>query len=188
MGIPAGTSPPARYTVVPVIGPDGVGKTSLVRALGDYVGRRDGLSSPPLRAVSNATVLDARTAQGVFQLVDFASAAAQESLLGSSPFQGALLVVSAMDSVTSGTLQCLERARAVGIRRVATALTKCDLIDDPEMLDLITMEVRELLTKHEYGGDDAPVACLTALPQEREGKSEMSTLPDFFEAVLRWIP
>jgi GTPase SAR1 family protein len=187
MGTPLGAS--ARYTVVPVLGPDGVGKTSLVRAFGDYVWRRDGVPAVPLRAVPNATVLDARAPYGVFQLVDFASAAAEEAIFGTSQFQGALLVVDATNSVTPGTVRSVTRAREFHVPRMAVALTKCDLVEDPEILDLVTMEIRDLLSKNGFGGerDDAPVGAVTAFSAEGGRTQAMIELPSFFESVVRWI-
>jgi Elongation factor Tu GTP binding domain len=191
MGLPTGASQPARYTVVPFIGPDGVGKSSLVQALGNYVQRRDGLPVPPLRAVQGATVLDVRTARGFFQCVDFQSAEAEETLLRPSTFQGALLVVSASDGVLPGTVRSLQHARAAGIPRLAVALTKCDIVEDPEMLDLVEMEVRELLNKHEYDGDghghDAPFGRVAAFPAVRESERWMMALAQFFDGVQAWI-
>ena len=191
MGLPTGASQPARYTVVPFLGPDGVGKTSLVQALGSYVQRRDGLPAPPLRAVQGATVLDVRTSRGFFQCVDFQSAEAAETLLRPSAFQGALLVVSASDGVLPGTVRALRQARAAGISRLALALTKCDIVEDPEMLDLVEMETRELLSKHEYDGDghghDAPVGRVAGFPAVRENERWMMELARFFDAVQAWI-
>jgi GTPase SAR1 family protein len=180
---------PARYTVVAVLGPDGVGKTSLVRSLGHYVGRRDGLPAPPLRAVPNATVLDARAPYGVFQLVDFVDAAAEEAMLAPSQFQGALLVVDATMSVMPGTVRSITHAREVHIPRMAAALTKCDLVEDQEMLDLVTMEVRELLLKNGYGGerDDTLVGAISALAGEGRGARTTVALPTFFDRVVHWI-
>jgi elongation factor Tu len=187
MGLPTGSP---RFTVVPLLGPDGVGKTSLLHALAGYVQRRDGLPAPPLRAVANATVLDVRTPRGFFQHVDFASSVVEESALGSSPFQGAILVVKATDGVMQGTVRSLVHAREVGIPRLAVALTQCDLVADPELLDLITMEIRELLSKHEYGGerDDAPVGCVAGYPAARENEQWMVAVARFFDAVQIWIP
>jgi elongation factor Tu len=184
--------PPPRYLVVPFVGPDGVGKTTLLQALGLHLQRRDGLPAPPVRAVqasgSTAMVLDARIARGFLQHVDFPSAEVEDALLGATPFQGAVLVVSATDSVLPGTLRSLTHAREAGIPRVAVALTKCDLVEDPEMLDLVTMEIRELLNKHEYEGDKAPVACVSAVPRERPDERDVVALAGLLDAVDRWIP
>jgi hypothetical protein len=73
-----------------------------------------------------------------------------------------VLVVSALDSVQAGTGESLTSARGAGIVRVAVALTKCDLVEDPELLDLVTMEVREMLNKNECSGDAAPVVRVAA--------------------------
>jgi translation elongation factor EF-Tu-like GTPase len=186
MGQPAA---PVRYTVVPLIGPDGVGKTSLIRALGTHVQQRDGLPAPPLRAVqaaeSTATVLDARAAQGFLQLVDFPSTGAAQTLLGATPFQGAMLVVSATDSVLPGTVESLMLARNAGILRIAVALTKCDMVDDPEMLDLVTMEIRETLNKVECSGDRAPIAQVTAFP-DGGGERWRMGFAQLLDGVQRW--
>jgi len=179
-------------SIVPLIGPDGAGKTSLLQALGGHVQRRGGLPAPPLRAVqvsgATATVLDAQTLRGVLQVVDFPSAVVEEALLGATPFQGAVLVVSATDSVLPGTLRSLTHAREVGIRQIAVALTKCDLVEDSELLDLVTMEVREVLKKHECDGDNAPVVCVAAVPTERGGHRWATASGELFDAVQRWIP
>jgi len=181
----------AGYTVVPLIGPDGVGKTSLLQALGGHVQRREGLPAPPLRAVqvgeATATVLDVRTERGVFQHVDFPSTAAEEALLGGTPFQGALLVVSATDSVLPGTRRSLAHARELGIRRVAVALTRGDLVEDPEMVDLVTMEIRELLTKHQCDGDNAPVVCVSGVLTERGGERWARAHGELLDAEQRWM-
>jgi len=191
MGLPTGPSNPVVYAVAPLIGPDGAGKTSLLRALGGYVQRRDGLPAPPLRAVqasgSTATVLDARTARGVLQLVDFPSAAVEDALLGSTRCQGAVLVVSATDSVLPGTLRSLVHARELGIPRVAVALTRCDLVEDREMLDLVTMEIRELLNRHEYDGERAPVLGVAASAGVGGDERWLMGLAALLDAVPAWI-
>jgi elongation factor Tu len=134
---------------------------------------------------SSATVLDARTALGFLQLVDFPSAAAAEGLLGATPFQGAVLVVSATDSVLPGTVDSLMLARRVGITRVAVALTKCDLVADPEMLDLVTMQIREMLSKYECSGDTAPVVQVSASP-EYGGERWRMAFAELLDGVQRW--
>jgi len=182
---------PVRYTVVPVIGPDGVGKTSLLQALGGYLQQRDHLPAPPVRFVqtggSNALVLDVRGDGGFHQLVDFASAEEQPGLLRSTPFPGAVLVVSAPDSIVPATLDILMAAREAGIARIALALTKCNLVEDPEMLDLVTMEVREVLEK--YGcGDAAPVVCVGAGAEGRAAERWWRANGELLQAVQTWIP
>jgi len=193
MGVSAGAPYPVRYTVVPLIGPDGVGKTTLLQALGLHLQRRDGLPAPPLRAVQasgfTVTVLETRTPASVFQMVDFPDAAAEDALLGSTPVQGALLVVSALESVMPGTVRSLRHARELGIPRVAVALTKCDAVEDAEMLDFITMETRETVNKHEYEGESVPVGCvaaLAALAVLAGDERRRMALAELLEGVQRW--
>jgi translation elongation factor EF-Tu-like GTPase len=182
---------PVSVAVVPLLGPDGVGKTWLLNALGGYVQQRDGLPSPPLREVfvpgSSATVLDVRTARGFTQLVDFPSAAAAHGLLGASPFQGAVLVVSALDSVLPGTVESLMAARQAGIMRIAVALTQCDRVDDPELLDLVTMEIRSVLDKYECRGDAAPVVSVAASGEGRAAEKWRAGLGQLLDGVQRLI-
>jgi translation elongation factor EF-Tu-like GTPase len=158
-----GTDP--RVAVVPFLGADGAGKTSLHRALGDIVRGRDGLPAPPLRAVQvgqqTATVLDAKMPYGYLQLVDFPTAQVEESLLGSTGASAALLVVSATDAVLPPTVRSLEHARELHIERMAVAITRCDLVEDQDLLDLVTMETREVLNKYRFSGEKAPVLCVS---------------------------
>ncbi len=179
---------PVRYTVVPLIGPDGVGKTTLLRLLGGHVQQRDHLPAPPLRAASGALVLDTRGVQGVYQLVDFESSVAQAALLVATPFQGALLAVSALDGVQPGTVDSLVAARNAAIVRIAVALTKCDQIEDPELLDLVSMEVREMLNKYECSGDTAPVVRVGAGGEGRAAEQWWRATGELLQAVQAWIP
>jgi elongation factor Tu len=179
-------------SILPLIGPDGTGKTALAHAIAAYVQRRDGLGAPPLRVVptaaSEALVVDVRGPRGFYQLVDFASAAAEDALLGASPFQGALLVVSAVDSVQPGTQRSLQHAREVGLRRIVVALSKHDLVEDPELLDLVTMEIREQLTKYELdGGEQAPIVPVAALAALHGDDRRMSGVAQLVDAVAGWI-
>ena len=105
------------------------------------------------RSGATVNVLDARTTWGYLQIVDFPGASYEPTLLGTAPPTGALLVVSATDSIQPGTWDSLQNARQYHVARVVVALTKCDQCEDPEMLDLVTMEIRETLTKHRFDGD-----------------------------------
>src|SRR5881392_3904942 len=78
-------------------------------------------------------------------------------ITGAAQMDGAILVVSALDSVMPQTREHVLLARQVGLQRIVVFLNKCDAVDDPEMLDLVEMEVRELLTKNKFDGDNAPV-------------------------------
>ncbi|MDO9291077.1 MAG: GTP-binding protein, partial [Hydrogenophaga sp.] len=85
-------------------------------------------------------------------------------ITGAAQMDGAILVVSALDSVMPQTREHVLLARQVGVPRIVVFLNKCDAVDDPEILDLVEMEVRELLNKYNFPGDDTPVVRGAALP------------------------
>src|SRR4029079_12504891 len=85
-------------------------------------------------------------------------------ITGAAQMDGAILVVSALDSVMPQTREHVLLARQVGLNQIVVFMNKCDQVDDPEMLDLVEMEVRELLTKNKFDGDNAPVIRGAALP------------------------
>jgi elongation factor Tu len=183
--------PTPRVAVFPILGPDGAGKTTLHAALAQAVAWKDGLGALPVRAVpvSGATVnvLDARTAWGYLQIVDFPGASHEPTLLGTAPPTGALLVVSATDSIQPGTWDSLQNARHSHVARIVVALTKCDQCEDPEMLDLVMMEVRETLNKHRFDGDGCailPVSAVQNEPHRRHG-SPIVPVSDVLEALAR---
>jgi elongation factor Tu len=85
-------------------------------------------------------------------------------ITGAAQMDGATLVVSALDSVMPQTREHVLLARQVGLDHIVVALNKCDAVEDEEMLDLVEMEVRELLSKYKFNGDDAKVVKVAALP------------------------
>src|SRR5512138_167579 len=85
-------------------------------------------------------------------------------ITGAAQMDGAILVVSALDSVMPQTREHVLLARQVGLDHMVVALNKCDAVEDPEMLELVDMEVRELLNKYKFDGDNAEVVQVAALP------------------------
>jgi elongation factor Tu len=85
-------------------------------------------------------------------------------ITGAAQMDGAILVVSALDSVMPQTREHVLLARQVGLNHIVVFLNKCDAVEDPEMLELVEMEVRELLSKYQFKGDDAKVVRGAALP------------------------
>jgi elongation factor Tu len=85
-------------------------------------------------------------------------------ITGAAQMDGAILVVSALDSVMPQTREHVLLARQVGLNHLVVALNKCDAVEDAEMLDLVEMEVRELLNKYKFKGDDAKIVRVAALP------------------------
>ena len=85
-------------------------------------------------------------------------------ITGAAQMDGAILVVSAVDGAMPQTREHVLLARQVGVPKIVVFLNKCDLVDDAEMLDLVEMEVRDLLSKYEYDGDNAPIIRGAAYP------------------------
>jgi elongation factor Tu len=84
-------------------------------------------------------------------------------ITGAAQMDGAILVVAATDGPMPQTKEHVLLARQVGVPYIVVALNKSDMVDDAEILDLVEMEVRELLSKYEFPGDDAPVIQVSAL-------------------------
>jgi elongation factor Tu len=85
-------------------------------------------------------------------------------ITGAAQMDGAILVVSALDSVMPQTREHVLLARQVGLNHIVVALNKCDAVEDKEMLELVEMEVRELLNKYKFPGDTAKITQVAALP------------------------
>ena len=77
-------------------------------------------------------------------------------ITGAAQMDGAILVVSAADGPMPQTREHILLARQVGVPYIVVALNKADMVDDPELLELVELEVRELLSKYDYPGDDVP--------------------------------
>ena len=90
-------------------------------------------------------------------------------ITGAAQMDGAIIVVSAADGPMPQTREHILLARQVGIPKIAVFLNKEDQVDDPELLELVEMEVRDLLSEYEYDGDDAPVVVGSALKSLQEG-------------------
>src|SRR5512134_1436238 len=91
-------------------------------------------------------------------------------ITGAAQMDGAVLVVAATDGPMPQTREHVLLAHQVGVPRIVVFLNKCDMVDDPELLDLMELEVRELLTKHRFDGDNAPIvrgAAIKALNGEK---------------------
>src|SRR5881394_3297805 len=109
-------------------------------------------------------------------------------ITGAAQMDGAILVVSAADGPMPQTREHILLARQVGVPYVVVALNKVDAVDDPELLDLVELEVRELLSAYEFPGDDIPVikcSALKALEGDAEGIAGVTKL---MEALDSYIP
>ena len=109
-------------------------------------------------------------------------------ITGAAQMDGAILVVSAADGPMPQTREHVLLARQVGVPSIVVALNKCDMVDDPELLDLVELEVRELLTSYEFPGDDVPVVQISAL-KALEGDEEWAgKIDELMAACDSYIP
>src|SRR5271168_1353169 len=93
-------------------------------------------------------------------------------ITGAAQMDGAILVISASDGPMPQTREHILLARQVGVPYIVVYLNKCDMVDDPELLDLVELEARELLAKYQFPGDDIPFIRGSAL-KALEGDAEM---------------
>jgi elongation factor Tu len=109
-------------------------------------------------------------------------------ITGAAQMDGAILVVSSLDSVMPQTREHVLLARQVGLNYLVVFLNKCDAVDDPEMLDLVEMEVRELLSKYNFNGDNAPVVRGASLPALNGDPKWEAKIGELLEALDTYIP
>jgi elongation factor Tu len=109
-------------------------------------------------------------------------------ITGAAQMDGAILVVSALDSVMPQTREHVLLARQVGLQKIVVALNKCDAVEDAEMLDLVEMEVRELLSKNKFDGDGAPVVKVAAFPALNGDAKWSESIGKLIEALDTYIP
>ena len=109
-------------------------------------------------------------------------------ITGAAQMDGAILVVSAADGPMPQTREHILLARQVEVPAIVVALNKADMVDDPELLELVELEVRELLSKYEFPGDDIPIVQVSAL-KALEGDAEWTPkILELMEAVDTYIP
>jgi elongation factor Tu len=109
-------------------------------------------------------------------------------ITGAAQIDGAILVVSAADGPMPQTREHVLLARQVGVPYIVVALNKCDMVDDPELLDLVELEVRELLSSYEYPGDDVPVIQVSALKALEGDPAWVGKIDELLDAVATYIP
>ncbi len=109
-------------------------------------------------------------------------------ITGAAQMDGAILVIAAPDGAMAQTREHILLSRQVGISKMVVFLNKCDMVDDEELLELVEMEVRELLSSYEFDGDKTPIIRGSAL-KALEGDSEAEkAILDLMDAVDTWIP
>src|SRR3954454_18430696 len=155
------------------------GKTTLTAAITKVLADRDpaanryvdfeGIDRAPEERDRGITIniahVEYETANRHYAHVDMPGHAdyVKNMITGAAQVDGAILVVSAQDGSMPQTREHVLLARQVGVPSIVVALNKVDMVDDEELLDLVELEVRELLTEYEFPGDDTPVVRVSAL-------------------------
>ena len=110
-------------------------------------------------------------------------------ITGAAQMDGAILVVAATDGVMAQTKEHILLSRQVGVPYIVVFMNKCDMVDDEELLELVEMEIRELLSEYEFPGDDTPVIQGSALKALEDPSSEWGDkIMELMDAVDSWIP
>ena len=109
-------------------------------------------------------------------------------ITGAAQMDGAILVIAATDGPMAQTREHILLARQVGVPRMVVFLNKCDMVDDEELLDLVEMEVRDLLTEYGFDGDNTPIIRGSALKALEGDPKYVKAIEDLMDAVDEWIP
>jgi elongation factor Tu len=109
-------------------------------------------------------------------------------ITGAAQMDGAILVVAATDGPMPQTREHVLLARQVGVPAIVVALNKCDMVDDEELIELVEMEVRELLSEYEFPGDDIPVIKVAAFPALNGDEKWGASVLELMNAVDEYIP
>jgi len=109
-------------------------------------------------------------------------------ITGAAQMDGAILVVSAADGPMPQTREHILLARQVGVPAIVVALNKVDAVDDPELLDLVELEVRELLKQYQFPGDEVPIVRISALRAMQGDEGAQKGIQELMRAVDEYIP
>ncbi|MBR3898267.1 MAG: elongation factor Tu [Bacilli bacterium] len=108
-------------------------------------------------------------------------------ITGAAQMDGAILVIAATDGPMAQTREHILLSRQVGVPRMVVFLNKCDMVDDEELLDLVEMEVRELLSEYDYDGDNTPIIRGSALKALEGDPAYVEKINELMDAVDEWI-
>ncbi len=110
-------------------------------------------------------------------------------ITGAAQMDGAILVVAATDGVMAQTKEHILLSRQVGVPYIVAFMNKCDLVDDPELLELVEMDIRELLNEYDFPGDDTPIIQGSALKALEDPSSDWGDkILELMSAVDEWVP
>ena len=109
-------------------------------------------------------------------------------ITGAAQMDGAIIVIAATDGPMAQTREHILLARQVGVPKLVVFMNKCDMVDDPELLDLVEMEIRDLLNEYDYDGDNTPIIRGSALKALEGDPAYTSKIEELMDAVDSWIP
>ena len=109
-------------------------------------------------------------------------------ITGAAQMDGAILVIAATDGPMAQTREHILLSRQVGVPRMVVFLNKCDMVDDPELIELVEMEVRDLLNEYGFEGDETPIICGSALKALEGEQQYVEKIEELMDAVDEWIP
>ncbi|RIA56553.1 elongation factor Tu [Dichotomicrobium thermohalophilum] len=175
------------------------GKTTLTAAITKYFGdfqaydKIDGAPEEKARGITISTAhVEYETDNRHYAHVDCPGHAdyVKNMITGAAQMDGAILVVSAADGPMPQTREHILLARQVGVPALVVFLNKVDQVDDPELLDLVEMEVRELLSEYEFDGDNIPIVAGSALAAMEGNNPEIgeNKIRELLEAIDDYIP
>ena len=183
------------------------GKTTLTAAITKYLAMQGGAEYTDYSSIDkapeerergitiNTAHVEYETAKRHYAHVDCPGHAdyIKNMITGAAQMDGAILVIAATDGPMAQTREHILLARQVGVPAIVVFLNKCDQVDDEELLELVEMEVRELLTTYNFPGDDLPIikgSALNALISESTDPNapEYACIKELMDAVDEWIP
>ena len=173
------------------------GKTTLTAAITKYFGKfvdyADIDKAPEERErgiTINTAHVEYETEKRHYAHVDCPGHAdyVKNMITGAAQMDGAILVVSAADGPMPQTREHILLARQVGVPKIVVFMNKCDQVDDPELLDLVEMEVRELLNEYGFEGDETPIIRGSALKALEGDPANVQAIKDLMAAVDDYIP
>ena len=109
-------------------------------------------------------------------------------ITGAAQMDGGILVIAATDGPMAQTREHILLARQVGVPRLVVFMNKCDMVDDEELLDLVEMEIRDLLSEYEFDGDNTPIIRGSALKALEGEEKYVKAVEELMAAVDTWIP
>ena len=151
----------------------------------------DGAPEEKERGITiNTAHVEYKTAKRHYAHVDCPGHAdyVKNMITGAAQMDGAILVVAATDGPMPQTREHILLARQVGVPYIVVFLNKCDMVDDPELIDLVEMEVRELLSEYGFDGDNAPIIRGSALQALNGDPAYVAKIEELMDAVDTYIP